>query len=70
MIILVERERMKINIMHISDLHRDPNNPISNEALINSLIQDVENSVSEDPPILPPQIEFGNGTNTDKYIRF
>ena len=52
---------MKISIMHISDLHRDPKNPISNEALFNSLIQDVENSAAEDPPIPPPQIIIVSG---------
>ena len=52
---------MKISIMHISDLHRDPKNPISNEALINSLIQDVENSAVEDPPIPYPQIIIVSG---------
>lgn len=57
----VERERMKISIMHISDLHRDPRNPISNEALLNSLIQDVENSAAEDPAIPPPQIIIVSG---------
>lgn len=73
MVVAVERERMKISIMHISDLHRDPKNPISNEALLNSLIQDVENSAAEDPPIPPPQIIIvsgdiiqGTGIDADK----
>lgn len=52
---------MKISILHISDLHRDPKNPISNEALLNSLIQDVENSAAEDPPIPPRQILVVSG---------
>ena len=52
---------MKISILHISDLHRDPNNPISNEALLNSLIQDVENAATEDPAIPPTQIVIVSG---------
>lgn len=52
---------MKISILHISDLHRDPNNPISNEALLNSILQDVENSASEDPSIPRPQIIVVSG---------
>lgn len=61
MIVEVERELMKISIMHISDLHRDPKNPISNEALLNSLIQDIDNSAAEDPPIPHPQIIIVSG---------
>lgn len=52
---------VKISILHISDLHRDPKNPTSNEALLNSLIQDVENSVNEEPPIPAPQIIIVSG---------
>lgn len=52
---------MNIEILHISDLHRDPKNPISNEALLNSLLQDVENSVAEEPPIPRPQIIIVSG---------
>ena len=64
---------MKVSIMHISDLHRDPNNPISNDALLNSLIQDVENSTTEEPSIPAPQIIIvsgdiiqGTGKDTEK----
>ena len=52
---------MQISILHISDLHRDPKNPISNEALLNSLIQDVENAASEEHPIPAPQIIVVSG---------
>jgi len=52
---------VKISLLHISDLHRDPRNPISNEALLNSLVQDVENSISEEPSITPPQIIIVSG---------
>jgi hypothetical protein len=31
---------MKISLLHISDLHRDPANPISNTALLDSLDND------------------------------
>jgi hypothetical protein len=31
---------MKLSILHISDLHRDPDNPIGNEALLDSLEND------------------------------
>jgi predicted MPP superfamily phosphohydrolase len=56
-----ENGRMKISIIHISDLHRDPKNPISNVALLNSLIQDVENSKNEEPAIPTPQIIIASG---------
>ena len=63
---------MKISILQISDLHRDPKNPISNEALLNSLVQDVENSATEEPAIPTPQITIvsgdiiqGTGKDTD-----
>lgn len=52
---------MNIGILHISDLHRDPKNPISNEALLSSLLQDVENSVAEEPSIPRPQIIIVSG---------
>ncbi len=32
----------KLTIAHISDLHRSPDNPISNEALLNSLLHDFD----------------------------
>jgi len=52
---------VKISLLHISDLHRDPRNLVSNEALLNSLVQDVENSISEEPSITPPQIIIVSG---------
>ncbi len=51
----------RISLIHISDLHRDPNNPISNEALLNSLIQDVEGAKAEEPEIPAPQIIIVSG---------
>lgn len=56
-----EQAQMKISIVHISDLHRDPKNPISNDTLLNSLIQDVENSKNEEPAIPAPQIIIASG---------
>lgn len=52
---------MKLSILHISDLHRDPKNPISNEVLLNGLIQDVERSSEEDPSIPSPQLIIVSG---------
>jgi hypothetical protein len=51
----------RISLIHISDLHRDPRNPISNEALLNSLIQDVESAKVEEPEIPSPQIIIVSG---------
>lgn len=52
---------MKINILHISDLHRDPHHPISNDALLNSLVRDVQTSTQEDPPIPLPDFIVVSG---------
>lgn len=37
----------KLTIAHISDLHRSNDNPISNEALLNSLIRDMDTYIAE-----------------------
>ena len=39
---------MNINLLHISDLHRDINSPISNQALLDSLEKDREQYASSD----------------------
>jgi len=52
---------VKISILHISDLHRDHENPITNEGLLVSLIQDLESAATEDPPIPTPQIVIVSG---------
>ena len=43
------------SILHISDLHRSPRDPISNDELISALIQDRDRYVQEEPSITPPQ---------------
>ena len=60
---------MKLSILHISDLHRDQDNPISNDALFNSLIQDIDNATKEDPQIPRPDLIIVSGDviqGTDK----
>jgi predicted MPP superfamily phosphohydrolase len=41
---------MKLSILHISDLHRDPENPIGNEALLDSLENDRRRYSGEEHP--------------------
>jgi predicted MPP superfamily phosphohydrolase len=41
---------MKLSILHISDLHRDPNNPIGNEVLLDSLENDRRRYTMEEMP--------------------
>ena len=43
------------SILHISDLHRSPNDPISNDELISALINDQAHYIHEDPPIAAPE---------------
>ena len=43
------------SIMHISDLHRSPHDPISNDELISALIHDRDRYVREEPSIAAPQ---------------
>jgi hypothetical protein len=42
-------------ILHITDLHRSPRDPLSNEELISALVSDRDGFLSEDPPIALPQ---------------
>lgn len=63
---------MKLSILHISDLHRDPGNPISNDALLSSLLQDIDNAATEEPAIPRPELIIvsgdviqGTGKDTD-----
>ncbi len=42
------------SILHITDLHRAKNDPISNSELLSALISDRECYEREDPPIRPP----------------
>ena len=39
---------MNINILHVSDLHRDPYSPISNITLLDSLKRDRDQYASSD----------------------
>lgn len=44
-----------VSILHISDLHRSPDDPISNDELISSLVADRDQYVAEDPPVPAPE---------------
>src|SRR5262249_52787434 len=53
---------MKISILHISDLHRDPDNPISSDVLIDSLENDRRRySCEEDPVVRSPDLIIVSG---------
>src|ERR1700730_11050669 len=53
---------MKLSILHISDLHRDPENPIGNEALLDSLENDRRRySGEENPNIRLPDLIIVSG---------
>lgn len=45
---------MKLSVLHISDLHRDPDNPIRNEVLLDSLENDRRHYTAEEKPIVSP----------------
>ena len=48
---------MPYTILHISDLHRSPTDPIGNDELLSSLVSDFERAATEDPPFgLPDAI--------------
>ena len=49
------------SIMHISDLHRSPRDPISNDELISALVHDRERYVREEPSIATPQAVVVSG---------
>jgi len=42
------------SILHISDLHRSPRNPITNDELLSALVSDRERYTHEDPGVPPP----------------
>jgi hypothetical protein len=52
---------MKLGILHVSDLHRDPSNPISNSSLLDSLERDRERYRAETPPIREPNLIIVSG---------
>ena len=49
------------SIMHISDLHRSPRDPISNDELVSALVHDRDRYVREEPPIAAPQAIIVSG---------
>lgn len=53
---------MTLSILHISDLHRDPANPIRNHVLLDSLERDRDRYTSkENPKIKPPELVVVSG---------
>ena len=53
---------MILSVLHISDLHRDPSNPISNQALLDSLEKDRDRYTREgSPSIRPPDVIVVSG---------
>ena len=50
-----------LSILHISDLHRSPEDPISNEELVSALLHDRDRYVEETPPIPSPQVIVVSG---------
>ena len=53
---------MNLSILHISDLHRDAENPIRNDVLLDSLENDKRHYSSEEsPPIRPPDLIIVSG---------
>jgi hypothetical protein len=52
---------MKFSILHISDLHRDLNDEVSNEWLLDSLSRDFAQFDSQDPKIMKPSICIVSG---------
>lgn len=47
---------MTVSILHLSDLHRDASNPITNVALLESLAREKERYVRATPSIRPPDL--------------
>lgn len=41
---------MRLSVLHISDLHRDPENPIRNDVLVDSLENDRRHYTAEETP--------------------
>ena len=53
---------MNLSILHISDLHRDPNNPIRNGVLLDSLENDCRHfSAEEEPRVRTPDLIVVSG---------
>ena len=52
----------ELSILHLSDLHRDPANPIGNQPLIESIIRDYQKYTKEESPaVRPPDIVVVSG---------
>jgi len=53
---------MNVSILHISDLHRDPDNPIRNDVLLDSLENDRRHYSAEETPVVrSPDLIFVSG---------
>ncbi len=52
---------MPVSILHISDLHRDSESPVSNPTLLSSLVSDTERALNEDPAIPKPNLIIVSG---------
>jgi len=46
------KQKMKLSVLHISDLHRDPHNPIRNDVLLDSLENDRRHYSTEETPMV------------------
>jgi len=49
------------SILHISDLHRSPHDPISNAELVSALVGDRDRYVREDPQVPAPEVIVVSG---------
>lgn len=52
---------MRVTVLHISDLHRDPGNPLTNDALLNSIARDNEQLRAVDERAGSPDIVIASG---------
>lgn len=52
---------MTYSILHLSDLHRSPDDPISNDELISALVSDRERYTAEDPKVRAPDFVVVSG---------
>ena len=48
-------------ILHVSDLHRAPDDPISNDELVSSLLRDLDRATREDPSVPMPDAIVASG---------
>jgi 3',5'-cyclic AMP phosphodiesterase CpdA len=52
---------MPVSILHISDLHRDLSDEITNDALVESVLRDREHYAREEPSIAAPDLIIVSG---------